>query len=339
MLEEDDNQENIAIKDENDAMIAVTDLFSVGKSKSERARILELLLAAPTHTVSVLPTIVGSLNDGDYDLKFQKQIFIFLLDLQQAGVSLARASIQIATFTLSKDPDIAGAALEILERLGEKAKSAEKFALGLLRNPQEKIILIGLGILRAIGSKLTPGSSENINSVAKAHPNSAAIQKLSNEILQIFKSESIKKQFSGFSVENIPQNAFLGKNCLFVEDGFLIRSTISGSLRMYGMEVDEAGTYEEFTIKIEDNFASKNPYDIFLVDLCLPDTNGIDLIKFIRNQKAYEYAVIIILSGITKTEIKKAALQCGASKFINKSCDVKTILERIYKTLTEYGAV
>ena len=101
---------------------------------------------------------------------------------------------------------------------------------------------------------------------------------------------------------------------LIVENNIMFRETLKFILtaQFPDIEVDEAGTGREALKKIED----KGPRFI-LMDLKLPDTNGLELTKDIKTR--YPKMFIIILSSYDSEEYLEAASDCGADCFISKN--------------------
>jgi DNA-binding NarL/FixJ family response regulator len=76
--------------------------------------------------------------------------------------------------------------------------------------------------------------------------------------------------------------------------------------------IDEAGSGKELTEKI-----SKNHYDLILLDITLPDRNGLDLIRQIK--KVRPEALILLLTIHTEELYAETAFISGASGYLSKS--------------------
>lgn len=69
-------------------------------------------------------------------------------------------------------------------------------------------------------------------------------------------------------------------------------------------------------------------YDLIIVDLMLPDTDGMDVIRQLRNSKVT--APVLILSGLTQTEKKIQGLGIGADDYLTKPFNRDELLARIH---------
>jgi DNA-binding response OmpR family regulator len=71
-----------------------------------------------------------------------------------------------------------------------------------------------------------------------------------------------------------------------------------------------------------------NPVDIVILDIRMPDLNGVEVLKEMRRLKGDDFGVII-LSGHAHTDIALDAMRAGANDFLLKPCSVDELLERI----------
>ena len=95
-------------------------------------------------------------------------------------------------------------------------------------------------------------------------------------------------------------------------------------------EIEVVGTYEnaEETIK---NLEKDKP-DVLLLDINLPDTNGIDLCK--QLVKKYPELKIIALTNFDDISFTKRMLKNGAHGYLLKNTDKLEILEALKKVLS-----
>jgi two-component system KDP operon response regulator KdpE len=112
---------------------------------------------------------------------------------------------------------------------------------------------------------------------------------------------------------------------LAVEDEPDIRRILRALLEADQYRFIEAETAERGEIE-----ARSHKPDLLLVDLGLPDGNGIDLIRRIRT---WSPVPIIVLSARTMEEQKIAALDAGADDYITKPFSTPELLARVRAAL------
>ena len=69
--------------------------------------------------------------------------------------------------------------------------------------------------------------------------------------------------------------------------------------------------------------------DLILLDLMLPDGNGMDVLKTLRNSVENNDIKIIILSAKRMTMDKVEGLDCGADDYIEKPFDILELISRV----------
>lgn len=70
--------------------------------------------------------------------------------------------------------------------------------------------------------------------------------------------------------------------------------------------------------------AGNDPFDVVLLDLQLPDSNGVDTL--LRLHEAFEAAAIVVLSGEDDPHLIRQIIEAGAAGFIPKSSTQKVML-------------
>lgn len=108
---------------------------------------------------------------------------------------------------------------------------------------------------------------------------------------------------------------------LVVEDEEHILKSLCMVLEDEGYTVYKASTLKQGTIEA----ATRKP-DLVVLDLGLPDGDGIFLIKELRN---YSLVPIIVLSARSNEEQKVLALDSGADDYITKPFGISELLVRI----------
>ena len=108
---------------------------------------------------------------------------------------------------------------------------------------------------------------------------------------------------------------------LVIEDEFHMRRFIRASLASHGYRVLEAESADEGMRLL----TSQNP-ELLLLDLGLPDGDGLELLQEIRE---WSRIPILIISARGKEEEKVTALDTGADDYLTKPFGVNELLARI----------
>ena len=91
-------------------------------------------------------------------------------------------------------------------------------------------------------------------------------------------------------------------------------------------------THENYTVDIENDGkagldkALSKPYDLYILDLMLPNINGLEICRQIRQEQS---TPIIIITAKGETYDKVAGLDYGADDYIVKPFDIEELLARI----------
>ena len=114
-------------------------------------------------------------------------------------------------------------------------------------------------------------------------------------------------------------------NILVVEDDHSVRNLVSTTLQTHGYQFDAMINGESAVLAM-----TSHHYDIILLDLGLPDQDGIDIIKTVRT---FSVIPIIVLSARSSNEDKIAALDAGADDYLTKPFNIDELLARVRSTL------
>src|SRR5262245_8707544 len=112
---------------------------------------------------------------------------------------------------------------------------------------------------------------------------------------------------------------------LVIEDEPAIRSVLRVLLQAEGYRYIEADS----AMRAEIEARSHKP-DLLLVDLGLPDADGL---KVIRRVRAWSQVPIVVLSARTMEEQKIAALDAGADDYVTKPFSAPELLARVRAAL------
>ena len=108
---------------------------------------------------------------------------------------------------------------------------------------------------------------------------------------------------------------------LVVEDDAPVRNLITTTLRAHDYRFIASGTGEGAVMEV----ASHNP-DIILLDLGLPDIDGVEVIRRVRS---WSNVPIIVISARAEDNDKIDALDAGADDYLTKPFSVEELLARL----------
>ena len=118
-------------------------------------------------------------------------------------------------------------------------------------------------------------------------------------------------------------------NVLIVEDEHAISRFLRAALEGDGLRVFDAGTLQRGLIEA----ATRKP-DLVILDLGLPDGDGID---FIREVRQWSQMPIIVLSARAEETDKIAALDAGADDYLSKPFGIGELQARLRVALRRHS--
>ena len=109
---------------------------------------------------------------------------------------------------------------------------------------------------------------------------------------------------------------------LLVEDDSSLREIIRITLEKERYVIEEAANYQTALSKIEDY-----TYDCILLDIMLPDGNGLSLLETLKKEKKKEN--VIIISAKDSLEDKVQGLDLGADDYLPKPFHLAELVARV----------
>ena len=116
----------------------------------------------------------------------------------------------------------------------------------------------------------------------------------------------------------------IAKTIFIVEDDDDIARLVSHNLEFAGFL---ARRFSRATPVVFE--AEKRPPALFLLDLMLPDVDGFELCRNIRQNTVLRKIPIIILSARTTTMERKRALESGANDYVTKPFSPQDLISRV----------
>ena len=117
---------------------------------------------------------------------------------------------------------------------------------------------------------------------------------------------------------------------LVIEDEDILREQIVAELRTHGFAIDQTGDGNEGKY-----LATEMPIDIAIIDLGLPGTDGIEIIREVRNKQC-SYP-ILILTARTSWQDKVEGLEAGADDYLAKPFHMPELMARLRAILRRSG--
>ncbi len=110
---------------------------------------------------------------------------------------------------------------------------------------------------------------------------------------------------------------------MVVEDIALNQLLMKTLLDDYGFECDLAGNGIMAIEKLKNK-----PYDIVLMDLQMPEMNGFEATRYIREKMESDIPIIALTADVTTTDLKKCK-SVGMNDYISKPVDEKLLYNKI----------
>jgi len=113
-------------------------------------------------------------------------------------------------------------------------------------------------------------------------------------------------------------------NILVVDDDPVVSTIVNDFLTAHGHKIEVMDSGEKALAKLEGT--SQQP-DIVILDLVMPDMNGIDVLQKIKGQEKTETLPVIMLSANDDTDSLMEKYEFKADHYLEKPFSIKKILE------------
>src|SRR5690348_6825599 len=129
----------------------------------------------------------------------------------------------------------------------------------------------------------------------------------------------------------IPSGPAPAGTVLIIDDEAEIRESLRTLLELEGYTVEAAANGEEGLARI-----GQQTFDLVLLDLALPDRNGLDLLAELRAQNPVLAVIMITAYGTVENAVR--AMQSGAVNFIQKPWDNEKLLADVRAAVARHRA-
>jgi CheY-like chemotaxis protein/HAMP domain-containing protein len=128
-----------------------------------------------------------------------------------------------------------------------------------------------------------------------------------------------------------PDFSTISCKALVVDDDDTVRAIAAKLLEKNHISVVTAIHGKDALDKLEHNH-----FDMILLDLMMPEMNGFEVLKHIKDNPAYNTLPVIVVSSISDKEAIVEALNTGATDFIIKPFNHDELIARIHVHLGKY---
>ena len=128
-----------------------------------------------------------------------------------------------------------------------------------------------------------------------------------------------------------------GLKVLLVDDNATNLSVLKHQVHSFGMRGDcaESGAA---ALRMLRAAATREPYDLALLDLCMPEMDGIELAGAIKADPAIEPVLLMMLTAFGRDEDARAAHQAGVLHFLNKPVSAERLYECLRGVMAKEGS-
>ena len=120
----------------------------------------------------------------------------------------------------------------------------------------------------------------------------------------------------------------MAKRILIVDDDELVLMALNELLKPEGYEVHAVSSGAEALERLD-----QDGYDLLMLDIIMPEMDGVELCKKIRTKEKYKETPIIFLTAKSRDEDRAMGLRAGANLFLSKPISPDKLLEMISDTI------
>ncbi|MFH1091345.1 MAG: response regulator, partial [Pseudomonadota bacterium] len=111
---------------------------------------------------------------------------------------------------------------------------------------------------------------------------------------------------------------------LLVDDADLLLKLAARILRVLNLPVFTAANGREAW-----EFMHRKPADILITDIMMPEMNGFDLIRGLRQEPRFQQTYIVVMTALDRVEDKVKALELGANDYVVKPLEASEFRARV----------
>lgn len=120
---------------------------------------------------------------------------------------------------------------------------------------------------------------------------------------------------------------------LVVEDSSafraFIRAALEGAPELFGASTDDVEVVEAASGFDALRLLPRGQYDLVITDINMPDINGLELVRFIRESERHRNVCTFLISTQSSEKDRARGLALGANAFLAKPFTVETLHQTI----------
>ena len=131
----------------------------------------------------------------------------------------------------------------------------------------------------------------------------------------------------------IPPEDLSGKRALVVDDLQINRTLLARQLQHFGLEVEEAAGAHKALQLLRQGMESGHPFDIALLDYLMPETDGEQLARLIRQQEGLFELPLILLTSAGQRGDAERFRRIGISAYLTKPLTASLLRQALSSAL------
>ncbi|MGE0495044.1 MAG: response regulator transcription factor [Vulcanimicrobiota bacterium] len=125
------------------------------------------------------------------------------------------------------------------------------------------------------------------------------------------------------------------KNILIIDDQALLRRLVFDALtRSYPQACVTQAENGRQAIEL----MSSNRYDLVICDVVMPQVDGFEVLRWLREESSQTEVPCVMLTGETRADDIVNGWRLGATSYVTKPFNVDTLIEAVEAYLTEAAA-
>jgi CheY-like chemotaxis protein len=128
-------------------------------------------------------------------------------------------------------------------------------------------------------------------------------------------------------------NGKASSTILVVDDYSDNRTLLAAWLRAKGFKVVEAKNGKEGLLQ-----ANRSNPDLILMDLAMPELDGVEATRQIRQRNVFSRTPIFAISAYATHDVKADALAAGCTEVFAKPIDLESLLRKIHSALASINS-